>query len=262
MFKNPYFLAAQIFLVLSISELPASAHSHKIDDLDEHESMRFVHQYFSNPHSTFNAYEGFEVINLYYGNSRYSLQQAIQPINFYGFRATNFMADRYLDMQNIHAFFFQESYKLLSNLFTVRDEVRNINRDEYWAALIFYHFLKPRTIYHASPLPNIDRVITWLCNNTDEDIVWRIFNISQSITDDPEYASASAEIQSILSSDALTAPALVQSVFLGIPQSPEGVGTDRTSPQRVEDSDEDTLDYLEQQLKLQGLGDDPESPQS
>ncbi len=259
MFKNPYFLAAQIFLVLSISELSASAHSHKFDDLDEHESMRFVHQYFSSPHSTFNGYQGFEVINLYYGNSHYSLQQAIQPINFYGFRDTNFMADRYLHMQNIHAFFFQESYKLLSNLFTLSDEARDLNRDEYWAALIFYRFLKPRTIYHTSPLPHIDRVITWLCVNTDKEKVLRIFNTSQSIADDPGYASASAEIQSILS-NALTAPALVQSVFLGIPQSPEGAGTDSASPHRVEDSDEDTLDYLEQQLKLLKLREDTDSP--
>ncbi|MBX9696606.1 MAG: hypothetical protein K2X53_00815, partial [Alphaproteobacteria bacterium] len=137
MFRNPYFRAAQIFLLLSISELTASSsHSYKIDDLDELESLHFVHQYFSKPHSTYNGYQGFEVINLYYGNSHYSLQQAIQPINFYGFKNTNFMADRYLDMQNIHAFFFQESHKLLSNFSTFSNEPRTINRDEYWSALI------------------------------------------------------------------------------------------------------------------------------
>ncbi|MBX9696898.1 MAG: hypothetical protein K2X53_02310, partial [Alphaproteobacteria bacterium] len=120
---------------------------------------------------------------------------------------------------------------------------------------IFYRFLKPRAIYHATPLPHIDRIITWLCKNTAEEQVLQLFNTSHPITYHPDYASASAEIQSILSSHALTAPTLVQSAFLDITHSYEGADA-----LRVSDSDDDTLEYLEQQLKLHGLADDPESP--
>lgn len=262
MYKNSYFLTIQLFLLFNISELTASVHSHTIDDLDEYESLHFVSQYFSNTHSTFNDQQGFEVINLYYGASRYSLQQAIHPIRFYGFANTNFMADRYIDMQNIHAFFFKESYTLLSNFLSFNDEMREINPDEYWAALIFYRFLKPRTLYHATPLHNIDQATTWLCNNTAEEQVLRLFNTTSSNTDGSDSASVSEEIQALLSSDALTAPALIQSVFLGITPLTENTDADEISPRRVEDSEDDTIEYLEQQLNPNGFGDDPESPQS
>lgn len=183
MFKKPSFLAIQLFLFLNISELTASVRSYTINDLDEYESLRYLSHYFSNPRSTFNHYQGFEVMNLYYGASHYSLEQAIHPIRFYGFKNTNFMADRYLDIQNIHTFFFRESYVLLSNFLRSSDEAQDVSSDEYWVALIFYRFLKPRTLYHATPLRHIDQVITWLCNNTGEAQVLRLFNDSTPTTD-------------------------------------------------------------------------------
>lgn len=183
MFKKSSFVAIQLFLLFNIFELEASVRSYTIDDLDEYESLHYLSHYFSNPRSTFNNYQGFEVMNLYYGASHYSLEQAIHPIRFYGFKNTNFMADRYLDIQDIHTFFFRESYALLSNFLQSSDEAQDVSSDEYWVALIFYRFLKPRTLYHATPLPNIDQVITWLCYNTDEAQVVRLFNLSAPAAD-------------------------------------------------------------------------------
>lgn len=135
-------------------------------EFNETKALQFLDRYFSKESATFNGYKSITIRQAHSDRS-YPIHSLIASLRFYRVNHYNWLSRLVFEFSQTRSFLLHNSINLINALMTRDDDPKDIDKDEYWAALILFHFLSVNVEIDDETKSSVDRAVVWLWKHAD-----------------------------------------------------------------------------------------------